>query len=205
MIDDGLVTCPGCGQRTVAGAGCQWCEEPLGVRGERRSGILPFLRPADGPGGRVPVVRPGVGGWRMSGDRVPWDRLVRFHPAWIVFPVLVAWLATRGEMGNEFSGPWFVFLTLAFAGHFVSRGRDATKWAMIGRSLLGLILGLLASALLLGVTALIVYRCRGGSGGIFISCDPRRAVLMWFAVAVGVLAFARVALALIARRRISAR
>ena len=33
------VTCPSCGQRTVPGAGCQWCDEPLGAEGERTVGV----------------------------------------------------------------------------------------------------------------------------------------------------------------------
>jgi hypothetical protein len=30
MPDDGLATCPSCGQRTAPGPECRWCDQPMG-------------------------------------------------------------------------------------------------------------------------------------------------------------------------------
>lgn len=142
----------------------------------------------------------------MSGVGLPWDWMARFHPVWIVVPILVTWLAARGEMGGEFNTPWFVLITLVVAVRFVGRGRNSSRLAFLGRSFVGLVVGLMTSTLLLGITFGVAYRCSGGGGGgIFTSsCDPDRAALTWFAVAVGVLAVVRATLALVARQHLPA-
>ena len=52
-MDEGLTACPKCGQRTVEGAECQWCDQPLGDRKEPEAG---GAGPGDGSRGRQKVL-----------------------------------------------------------------------------------------------------------------------------------------------------
>ncbi|NQV07392.1 hypothetical protein HQ535_12655 [bacterium] len=118
-------------------------------------------------GARVPT---GLECWRCGSkhvgaprsERTTTARLAGFHPAWVVYPLLVVWLAVRGEMGRGFIVPWFVALTLAFMIRQAGRSEGKSDLEALLRQLLGILQGVLASGSLLALTFGITYRSSGG-------------------------------------------